>query len=129
MRSTADNPSDSASYILTRSCPARPGIGHASLLCEAGANILDSAQFGDRASTRFFMRVHFRRDLPAGCDAHDALESLRAAFAGLGTDHAMDADQLAAIGRDVECVALARAVKWHAEHRVLRNGGRTMVFL
>ncbi len=43
-------------------------------------------------------------------------------------DHAMDADQLAAIGRDVECVALARAVKWHAEHRVLRSGGRTLVF-
>ena len=43
-------------------------------------------------------------------------------------DHAMDADQLAAIGRDVECIALACAVKWHAEHRVLRNGGRTLVF-
>ena len=46
-------------------------------------------------------------------------------------DHAMDADQLAAIGRDVECVALARAVKWHAQHavlRVLRNGRRTLVF-
>lgn len=43
-------------------------------------------------------------------------------------DHAMDADQLGAIGRDVECVALARAVKWHAEHRVLRNGRRTLVF-
>jgi formyltetrahydrofolate deformylase len=43
-------------------------------------------------------------------------------------DHAMDAAQLTAIGRDVECVALARAVKWHAEHRVLRNGGRTLVF-
>ena len=43
-------------------------------------------------------------------------------------DHAMDAAQLTAIGRDVECVALARAVKWHAEHRVLCNGGRTLVF-
>ena len=31
-------------------------------------------------------------------------------------------------GRDVECQALARAAKWHAEHRVLLNGSRTVVF-
>lgn len=36
--------------------------------------------------------------------------------------------QLVALGRDVECQALARAVKWHAEHRVLLNNGRTVVF-
>jgi formyltetrahydrofolate deformylase len=28
----------------------------------------------------------------------------------------------------VECVVLARAVHWHAEHRVLLNGHRTVVF-
>jgi len=28
----------------------------------------------------------------------------------------------------VECQVLARAVKWHAEHRVLLNGHRTVVF-
>ncbi|MDQ2821438.1 MAG: formyltetrahydrofolate deformylase [Pseudomonadota bacterium] len=43
-------------------------------------------------------------------------------------DHAMDADALAAIGRDVECVVLARAVKWFAEHRILQNGDKTVVF-
>ncbi|OIV36528.1 formyltetrahydrofolate deformylase [Mangrovactinospora gilvigrisea] len=43
-------------------------------------------------------------------------------------DHAVDADQLVARGRDAECQALARAVKWHAEHRVLLNGTRTVVF-
>ncbi|GAB2577319.1 formyltetrahydrofolate deformylase [Streptomyces capparidis] len=37
-------------------------------------------------------------------------------------------DQLVAVGRDVECQALARAVKWHSEHRVLLNGTRTVVF-
>ncbi len=293
--------SDSAaSYILTLSCPDRPGIVHAvsALLAGAGANILDSAQFGDRASARFFMRVHFQRPLPDGQGTTDALADLHAAFAPVATqlgmewalhdaarkprvmlmvskighclndllfrhrtgqlpieiaaivsnhkdfyqlaasydipfhhlpllhatpeakaaqearlwdlicdyrvdlvvlarymqvlsddlcrrlegrainihhsflpsfkgarpyaqayergvkligatahyvtgdldegpiieqevarvDHAMDADQLTAIGRDVECVALARAVKWHAEHRVLRSGGRTLVF-
>jgi formyltetrahydrofolate deformylase len=43
-------------------------------------------------------------------------------------DHAMDPDTLTAIGRDVESVVLARAVKWHLEHRVLLNGHRTVVF-
>lgn len=43
-------------------------------------------------------------------------------------DHSMDPEQLTAVGRDVECVALARAVKWHAEHRILLNGSKTVVF-
>ncbi len=43
-------------------------------------------------------------------------------------DHAMDADTLSAIGRDVECVVLARAVKWFVEHRILQNGAKTVVF-
>ena len=43
-------------------------------------------------------------------------------------DHSMDAETLSAIGRDVECVVLARAVKWFVEHRVLQNGAKTVVF-
>jgi formyltetrahydrofolate deformylase len=43
-------------------------------------------------------------------------------------DHAMDPEELTMIGRDVECVALSRAVKWHLEHRVIVNGHRTVVF-
>jgi formyltetrahydrofolate deformylase len=42
--------------------------------------------------------------------------------------HGVNPEQLVAIGRDVECQALARAVKWHSEHRVLLNGRRTVVF-
>jgi formyltetrahydrofolate deformylase len=42
--------------------------------------------------------------------------------------HAMRADELAAIGRDVENVVLARAVKWLVEHRILLNGDKTVVF-
>ncbi|WP_461028449.1 formyltetrahydrofolate deformylase [Streptomyces sparsus] len=42
--------------------------------------------------------------------------------------HQVTPEQLVAIGRDVECQALARAVKWHSEHRVLLNGSRTVVF-
>ncbi|MCO5119556.1 MAG: formyltetrahydrofolate deformylase [Burkholderiaceae bacterium] len=43
-------------------------------------------------------------------------------------DHSMDVATLSAIGRDVESVALARAVKWHAEHRILLNGAKTVIF-
>jgi len=43
-------------------------------------------------------------------------------------DHSLSPEKLVAIGRDVECVTLARAIQWHAEHRVLMNGKRTVVF-
>ena len=43
-------------------------------------------------------------------------------------DHASSPEDLAAIGRDAERVALARAVRWHAEHRVLLHGRRTVIF-
>jgi formyltetrahydrofolate deformylase len=43
-------------------------------------------------------------------------------------DHSQGVAELARVGRDVECVALARAVRWHTEHRVLLHGRRTIVF-
>jgi formyltetrahydrofolate deformylase len=43
-------------------------------------------------------------------------------------DHAMGPDTLTAVGRDVECVVLARAVKWFVEHRILLNGHKTVIF-
>jgi formyltetrahydrofolate deformylase len=43
-------------------------------------------------------------------------------------DHAMTVDDLTSIGRDTESQVLARAVKWHSEHRVRLNGHRTVVF-
>ncbi|MGC4175630.1 formyltetrahydrofolate deformylase [Demequina sp.] len=43
-------------------------------------------------------------------------------------DHAHTPESLTAIGADVERRALARAVRWHAEHRVLLDGHRTIVF-
>ncbi|MFD1211842.1 formyltetrahydrofolate deformylase [Arthrobacter sp. GCM10027362] len=42
--------------------------------------------------------------------------------------HARSAEQFVALGRDVEALTLARAVQWHAEHRVLLDGTRTVVF-
>ncbi len=43
-------------------------------------------------------------------------------------DHAMSPRELVAMGRDVEARVLARAVRWHAEQRVLLDGHRTVVF-
>jgi formyltetrahydrofolate deformylase len=43
-------------------------------------------------------------------------------------DHTYSPADLAAVGRDAERIALARAVRWHAEHRVLLHGHRTVVF-
>ena len=43
-------------------------------------------------------------------------------------DYKMGADDLVALGRDVECLVLARAVKYHLEHRVFLNGQKTVVF-
>jgi len=42
--------------------------------------------------------------------------------------HAHTPEQLAAVGRDVEMRVLARAVRFQAEHRVMLNGGKTIVF-
>jgi formyltetrahydrofolate deformylase len=43
-------------------------------------------------------------------------------------DHSRTVEDLVALGQDVERRALARAVRWHAEHRVLLDGHRTIVF-
>jgi formyltetrahydrofolate deformylase len=42
--------------------------------------------------------------------------------------HTHTPEQLAALGADLETVCVARAVRWHLERRVLRNGSRTVVF-
>ncbi len=43
-------------------------------------------------------------------------------------DHTHTPEDFTAVGRDVECVVLARAVRWHVEQRVLLNGRKTVVF-
>lgn len=42
-------------------------------------------------------------------------------------DHTQSPEDLAVVGSELEAVALNRAIKWHAERRVFRNGGRTVV--
>jgi formyltetrahydrofolate deformylase len=43
-------------------------------------------------------------------------------------DHSYTVETLTATGRDTESMVLARAVKWHSEHRVLLNGHKTVIF-
>src|SRR5262245_26085108 len=54
----------SGEYVLTLSCPDRPGVVAAvsGLLARHGCNITESQQFGDPVSERFFMRVQFAGD-------------------------------------------------------------------
>ena len=44
-------------------------------------------------------------------------------------DHNYKPDDLVKVGRDNECMALAKAVKYHTEHRVFLDGNKTVVFL
>ncbi len=43
-------------------------------------------------------------------------------------NHSMSAKALTRVGSDLECTALTRAVNWHAQHRVLLNGKKTVIF-
>lgn len=46
----------------------------------------------------------------------------------LRVSHKDKPEEMVLVGQDAERVALARAVQWHSEHRVLLNGSRTVVF-
>src|SRR6188472_1356831 len=74
-------------FVLTIVCPDRPGIVHAvtGFLVEHGGNILESQQYDDRESGRFFMRMGFEISDP-GLGA----ERLRTDFAPIASEYAMD---------------------------------------
>ncbi len=80
-------------FILTLSCPDRPGIVHAvtGFLAQHNLNIVDSQQFGDPTSKKFFMRVHFE-----AADASNAespvpeLDQLKTSFKNVAESMSMD---------------------------------------
>lgn len=80
-----DEPSP-GEIVLSLACPDRPGIVHAvsGFLVERGGDIIDSQQFGSRASGRFFMRVHAGLRRPSG-----DLGELRTEFASVAADYGM----------------------------------------
>jgi formyltetrahydrofolate deformylase len=43
-------------------------------------------------------------------------------------DHRMSPGELASVGQELEAMAFSRALRWHAEHRVVLRGRRTIVF-
>nr|WP_157217325.1 formyltetrahydrofolate deformylase [Sphingomonas formosensis] len=75
-----------ASYILTLSCPNRPGIVAkvATMLFSHGGNILEANQFDDIVSGRFFMRTVF--NLPEGGE----VAKVEADFAPIAAEHGME---------------------------------------
>ncbi|GAC1382744.1 MAG: formyltetrahydrofolate deformylase [Pseudarthrobacter sp.] len=68
-------------YVLTLSCPDRPGIVHAvaGALLVAGCNILDSQQYGSPSTGNFFMRVE-ATTTASRAELQAALEPVAAAF-------------------------------------------------
>ena len=76
--------SDPTDWVLTLSCPDRPGIvaAVAGLIAERGGNITESQQFGDPETGQFFMRVQVT--------ASATYDELASAFAALAPRFAMD---------------------------------------
>jgi formyltetrahydrofolate deformylase len=76
----------SEQFLLSLSCPNRPGIVAAVTrhLFESGGDIQEAHQFDDEDTGNFFMRVVF--DFPEG----GSLEQVRGGFAPIAAGHAMD---------------------------------------
>ena len=72
-------------FILTLSCPDRPGIVHAvtGVLLRHEGNIIDAQQFGDEETGRFFLRIHFH--LPECL----AIDQLKADFQAIAENFSM----------------------------------------
>ncbi len=76
----------SDSFILTLSCPDRPGIVHAvtGFVGEHSGNITEAAQYNDQSTGLFFARMRF------DCPSNTSLTDLRTQFALLATPMQMD---------------------------------------
>ncbi len=74
-------------FVLTLSCPDRPGIVSAvsTFLAHNGQNILDAQQFDDVETGKFFMRVVF-----TAADLAVELAALQTGFAAIAERFAMD---------------------------------------
>lgn len=107
----------SASFLAQVGCPVI-NIHHSFLPAFMGANPYRQAY--DRGVKIIGATAHYAtEDLDEGPIIEQEIARI---------DHSLAPEQLVAMGRDVECVTLARAIQWHAEHRVLLNGNRTVVF-
>ena len=82
----------SSAYILTLSCPDRPGIVHAvsGFLLERGGNIEEAAQYNDHDTGLFFMRVQFACERPSFEDLQQQLQAFATPFKMNWRLHATD---------------------------------------
>ena len=73
-------------FVLTLRCPDRPAIVHAvsGFLVQQSGNIIESQQYGDAETGRFFLRVHFEISR-----SNVTLESLRSDFGPVARDFGM----------------------------------------
>ncbi len=78
------NASETHEYVLTLTCPDRPGIVRdvSTFIADNDGNIIDSAQFGDPETNLFCMRIHFAAGI--------AEDGLRQAFADVADRYDMD---------------------------------------
>ena len=81
------DPHPHGDFVLTLRCPDQPGIVHAvsGFLVGRSGNIIQSQQFGDSETGRFFMRVQFEVR-----HAHLDLEDLREAFSIVASTFGME---------------------------------------
>lgn len=108
--------------LSAQMCARRPGavinIHHSFLPSFKGAKPYHRAY--DRGVKLIGATAHYvTDDLDEGPIIEQGIERV---------DHSRSADDLVAIGRDVEALTLARAVRLHVERRVFINGHRTVVF-
>jgi formyltetrahydrofolate deformylase len=103
-------------------CCPRPGriinIHHSFLPSFKGANPYTQAH--ERGVKLIGATAHYvTGDLDEGPIIEQSVERVT---------HAQGREDYIAVGRDIESRTLARAVKWHSEHRILINGRKTVVF-
>jgi formyltetrahydrofolate deformylase len=103
-------------------CRPRPGriinIHHSFLPSFKGANPYTQAH--ERGVKLIGATAHYvTGDLDEGPIIEQSVERVT---------HALGPEDYVSVGRDIESRTLARAVKWHCEHRILLNGKKTVVF-
>jgi formyltetrahydrofolate deformylase len=95
-------------YILTLSCPDRPGIVHAvsGFLLESGGNIEEAGQYNDPDTGLFFMRVQFACDRLTQEELHAQLGTFAAPFGMSWKLHSTEAAMRTVImvSRDGHCL-------------------------
>lgn len=84
-------PTKGDDYILTLSCPDKPGIVHSvtGIFARHSINVMDLQQFSDPVSNKFFMRVHFG---PVAASSTTEEPVWKAPFEALAAELHMDYD-------------------------------------